>query len=268
MFKQVAFTVVFVAAFALIAAAQQPNQFASGIRNSSGTRRLNEKQLQIIQESLRQKSGFVELGFEQSGVLTLGNRQNVVGGSATARALLQAAVDSADLFALGSHDHSMEIAFAEIYESEVWVSDTTGKQRAIYQVRLDFSDFNCLYGAREAKSSFDIGILLLHELAHGVLKLQDPRSEEVDQIGECDARINQIRRELQLPERLYYHPGIAITKFQSQRVIHARLLFVKRASPNAQPEGQYSLYWMPSEVSPKGQNVDGFQQGLLKASRR
>jgi hypothetical protein len=37
----------------------------TGVRNSSGPQRLNEKQLQQVQESLRHKYGFVELGFDE-----------------------------------------------------------------------------------------------------------------------------------------------------------------------------------------------------------
>ncbi len=267
MFKQIALTVVLVTTLTVITAAQQPNQFATGVRNSSGFRRLNDKQLQIIQESLRQKSGFVELSFNQNGVLTLGNRQNIAGGSAKAQALLIKAVDSVDFFELESCERSLEIAFAELQASNDRI-DAVGKRTSIYQLRLDFADFNHLSGAREAKAAFDIGISLLHELTHGVLKLQDPRIEETDQIGECDAFINQIRRELQLPERLYYHPGIAITTLAGKRLVHARLMFATRATANSQPRAQYSLYWLPSEVSPKAQSVEAFQQGVLGARRR
>jgi hypothetical protein len=167
MFKQIALTVVFVAAFAVAANAQQSNHYASGVRNSSGPYRLNGKQLQMVRDSLRQKSGFVELGFDQDGTLTLGNRQNIAGGSATARALLQAAVDSANLYELESHERAPEVAFARIVESEDRATGATGQWRTIFQVLLDFADHLSLSGAREAKASFDPGIALLHELTQG-----------------------------------------------------------------------------------------------------
>ena len=44
----------------------------SGVRNSTGMRRLTDKQLQQIRETLSQKSGFVELSFDSQGALTLG----------------------------------------------------------------------------------------------------------------------------------------------------------------------------------------------------
>jgi hypothetical protein len=68
-----------------------------GVRNSTGAQRLNPAQLQQVRDSLRRKSGFVELDFDAEGALTLGDRQHIEGGSATARALLIAAVESVNL---------------------------------------------------------------------------------------------------------------------------------------------------------------------------
>ncbi len=245
-------------------AAPQP----TGVRNSAGPRGLNEKQLQQVQESLRHKSGFMELGFDAQGALTLGNRRHIRGGSATARALLIAAVGSANLYELESHERSPEVAFARIDESEDRLIDETGKRMTIYQVQIDFADFDRLQGAREAKAALDLGLALLHELVHGVLKLQDPQGEP-DQIGECDAHVNQMRRELQLPERLYYHPGITVTRTSDGRgIVSASLVFVERTAANAQPSAKYRLYWLPSDVSPNAQNIAGLQQGTLVARRR
>lgn len=246
-------------------AAAQP----TGVRNSSGRQRLNEKQLQQVQESLRRKSGFVELGFDEQGALTLGDRQRIQGGSPTARALLIAAVDSRNLYELESHERSPEVAFARIHESGDWECAKTGKKMTIYRVQLDFADFNYISGAREAKASFDVGINLLHELTHGVLKLQDPRGD-MDQIGECDAHVNQMRRELQLPERLYYHPDITIIELRggTLRISCAALDFVVRSDANAQPSLKYWLYWQPGQVSPNAQNIAQLQQGVLAPRRR
>ena len=239
----------------------------TGVRNSAGTQRLNNEQLQQVQESLRRNSGFMELRFDQQGALTLGNRQQVQDGSATVRALLIAAVDSRNLYELESHERSPEVAFARIVESEEKMISPAGKSMSIFQVHLDFADFNRLNGAREAKASFNIGIVLLHELVHGVLKLQDPKGEP-DDIGECDAHVNQMRRELGLPERLYYQPGISVTQVSSgKRIVTARLEFVERRA-NQQPGAKYELSWLYSQVSPNAQNLAGLQQGLLVARRR
>ena len=268
MFKQIAGAAIIVITFTIPTMAQQWNIFdASGVRNSSGPNRLNGRQMQVLQESLRQKSGFVDLGFDQHGALTLGNRQNIAGGSATARALLLAAVDSVNRYELESHERSAEIAFARLRDMEYRISET-GKRVGIYQAQIDFADFDHLQGPREAKASLDVGIALLHELAHGVLKLQDP-PRDTDEIGECDAHVNQVRRELQLPERLYYHPGVTVAQLpDGRRIVSARIVFVKRVAANAQPSAEYSLTWLPSQVAPNARNIADFQQGLLEARRR
>jgi hypothetical protein len=269
MIKQIARAAIFVITLTVYASAQQPNNSTdAGVRNNSGPRRLNERQLQMLRESLRHKSGFVELGFDQQGALTLGNRQNIEDGSATARALLVAAVDSANLYELESHERSPEIAFAQIHESIVRLIPETSQRTTIHRVQLDFADFEWLDGAREAKAAFDIGLVLLHELAHGVLKLRDPQGG-TDQIGECDAHVNQMRRELQLPERLYFYPSVTVMQISAGlRVVKARLVFVERAAANAKPSAQYSLTWLPAQVAPNAQNIAGLQQGLLAARRR
>jgi len=210
----------------------------------------------------------MELGFDEQGGLTLGNRQRIQGGSATARALLIAAVESGNLYELESHERSPEVAFARIYASEYREIGETGQRLDIYQLQIDFADFDRLQGAREAKASFDVGIALLHELVHGVLKLQDPQGG-TDQIGACDAHVNQMRRELQLLERLYYHPDITVYRTPDGRgIVNASLVFVERAAANTAARAKYRLSWLPSQVSPNAKNITGLQQGTLVARRR
>jgi hypothetical protein len=255
-------------ALSFAALANPVSSFPSGVRNSAGPRRLNERQLQTLQESLRQKTGFVELEFDRQGALALGNRQNIAGGSATARALLQAAVDSANLYELESHERSPEIAFAQIHESAYRQIVTTGQRTTIHRAQLDFDDFDWLDGPPKAKAAFDIGLVLLHELAHGVLKLRDPQGE-MDQIGACDAHVNQMRCELQSPERLYFYPSVTVMQISAGlRVVKARLVFVERKAANAKPSAQYSLTWLPAQVAPNARNIAGLQQGLLASKRR
>jgi hypothetical protein len=235
----------------------------TGVRNSCGPQRLSANQLQMIAQSLRQKSGFAELGFDAQGALTLGNRNHVAGGSAAARALLAAAVVSPNLYELESHESSPHVAFARILETEDKEIGEPGKRMTISQVQLDFADFDRLSGAREARESFEIGIALLHELVHGVLKLKDP--SELNQIGECDAHVNQMRRELHLPERLYYYPNISVVQISNgQRVVSASLEFVEH---HAQSKAKYRLSWQANQVSPNARNIAQLQQGLVTPKR-
>ena len=241
--------------------------YPRGVRNSAGPRGLNQRQLQQIRKSLQYESGLMELGFDAEGGLTLGDRGHVQGGSATARTLLIAAVDGEDLYELESHEGSSDIAFARIQESGILEVGETGKRIRISQVQIDFADFDQLQGAREAKMALDVGLVLLHELVHGVLKLEDPR-DKTDQIGACDYHVNQIRRELQLPERLYYNPGISVTRVTGRNIVTANLEFVERSAANAKPRAKYRLYWLPSGVSANARNVAQVQEGTMKVRRR
>ncbi|MBI1765263.1 MAG: hypothetical protein HYR56_27940 [Acidobacteria bacterium] len=249
-----------------VAVSAQPNttRQPTGVRNSCGARRLNANQLQVIQQTLRQKTGFSELAFDAQGGLTLGDRQHLTGGSATARALLVAAVESANLYELESHENSPAVAFARINETEDKVIGEDRQRVTIFQVQLDFADFDRLGGAREAKASFDVGIALLHELVHGVLNLTDPRSD-LAEIGPCDARVNQMRRELQLPERLYYHPNIAVVQIKMGTIVVASLEFI---GGQAQATAKYRLSWRADQVSPAARNIAQLQQGLVAPVRR
>lgn len=241
---------------------------ATGVRNSQGPLGLKAAQLQQVQVGLRQKSGFAELSFDEQGALTLGNRQHLAGGSPTARALLIAAVDGTNRYELESHAHSPDVAFARLSEGKDWVLDEAGKRMTVYQVQLDFADFDWLSGPREAKESYDIALNVLHELTHGVLQLQDPKGA-MDQIGACDAHVNQMRRELRLPERLYYHPDIRVVPLANgATVVQAKLLFASWQEGNTRSRATYQLSWLASKVAPKAKNIAALEKGLARVKLR
>lgn len=251
-----------VSALALVAMAQtSATSSPTGVRNSRGARALNASQLQMIQQTLRQKTGVTELSFDAQGRLTLGQRNQVAGSSATAHALLLAAVEGENLYELENHEDAPNVAFAQLNEAADEVDEKTGKRLTIFQVQLDFADFDRLGGPREAKASFDIGLALLHELVHGVLRLQDPQGGTMGEIGECDAHVNQMRRELCLPERLYYHPNINVVQIMARRIVVASLEF-------ADNNKQYRLSWRTDHVAPAARNIAQLQQGLLVAKNR
>src|SRR5262245_45537958 len=103
-------TFVFSTAFAQA----DPWRFRAGLRNSPGSQRLSAAQLRLTLDSLRHKTGFLEMRFDEAGFLTLGDRTRYVGGSERARALLVAAVDGQQVFELEAFDHSPEVAFAQL----------------------------------------------------------------------------------------------------------------------------------------------------------
>jgi hypothetical protein len=180
-----------------------PWRFRAGIRNSTGSGQLKAPQLGQVLEGLRRKTGFQEMQFDEAGFLVLGDRTRFVGGSATARELLMTALGGRLAFELEAHKHSPEIAFARISAGDVYTSFQTKARIEVRMLQLDFADFAELRGEREALAAFDLGLAVLHELAHGVWGLADAVGE-ADRLGACDQPINRMRRDLGLPERLGY----------------------------------------------------------------
>lgn len=180
-----------------------PLRYIGGVRNSPGPRRLNSKQQSLVLKSLREKTGLAGLSFDEDGFLHAADPLHYTGGSAAARDLLLAALASHQAFDLEAHPRAPHVAFARLGPATSYQSRLTGAQIDVAPVELDFDDFAHLRGDKRAIAAFDIALVILHELAHGVLGLRDVRTES-DPLGECEAYINMIRRELNLPERQHY----------------------------------------------------------------
>ncbi len=178
------------------------SRYQFGVRNSP-ERPLKTAQLAALLESLRRKSGFQEIHFDKDGFLRLGDRTKLDGGSAVARELLVAAVDRSKAIDLENHDRSSKVAFARLTSSIIFISKATGAQVEVYPIEIDFGDFAHLRGAREVIEAFDIGFVVMHELAHAALGLHDALINGQGP-GECEEFINLIRRDLGIPERQNY----------------------------------------------------------------
>jgi hypothetical protein len=229
----------------------EPSRYRPGLRNSGGPHQLRAQQLQMILESLRQKTGFLEMGFDQSNFLTLGNRTRVASGSVAARELLIATVDGGKVVELENHNHSPHIAFAHIPKGIIQQNALTNTKIAVQPVQLDFSDFAQLQGNSEALAAFDIGFAVLHELSHVVLNLKDAVGDTT-RLGACDEHINRIRRELGLPERQHYNPRLQLMGVLGgqKSIIRAELLFEHRGDgPRRIKPRRFYLRWDAESVS-------------------
>lgn len=227
-----------------------PAQFRAGLRNSDGKHRLKAAQLTSLLDSLSHKTGWLELRFDGTGYLMLGDRTRYAGGSASARELLCAAVDGDKIFELEVYDRSPEIAFAHLTPGTIRENDRTGARIEIQQVQLDFADFAELRGEREVLAAFDAGIAVLHELVHGVLHLHDAVGER-NQLGACDEQINRMRRELGLPERTAYNPRLQeVMSTTRTTCLQAALTFVAHTQTEAGRvnKQRFSLRWEAAQV--------------------
>jgi hypothetical protein len=145
-----------------------------------------------------------ELDFDNNGSLVLGDRTKFTAGSVTARALIIDAVDSRDSFVIERYEKSPQIAFAQIEDTDRYF-DGTGGKHILWQLRIDFSDFKELVGDEDTLAAFDPVASFVHELGHAVRGYIDSVSRN-DRLGECEAYVNRMRAELDLPKRVYYFP--------------------------------------------------------------
>lgn len=238
----------------VLALASDPLRYQTGIRNSP-SRGLGKKQISAVLKTLREKTGLLELDFDSDGFLQLGDVTRFIGGSRTARELLAAAVEGDNVFDLEVHQGSRIVAFARLASPISFQSLKTRSQIEVLPVEIDFTDFSRLRGDRQVVSAFDLGMVLLHEFAHGVLGLHDV-ADEADGLGACETHINQIRRELNLPERQHYFAHVAERQSSVSGAIrpHAELVFTRAATPPGQERrGKRELFILSWEAELVGE---------------
>lgn len=225
-------------------------RFRGGVRNSPDEHRLSAKQLNEVLKSLRAKTGWSQLIFDAEGFLICPEPELFKGGSAAARKLLNAALTSSEAFDLEVFNHSAEVAFARLAASIQYESRRTGVHISAHPLQLDLTDFYELRGDGDAMKAFDVGLVILHELAHGVWHLRDAVAL-AEEPGECESYINGIRRELGLPERTQYQARVraGTINFSPGNVLVAELGFARQTDKQGQPRQQrFYLQWQAEAV--------------------
>src|SRR5215510_8818400 len=228
------------------ATAGDPLRYRGGLRNSPGVHKLNAKQLDAVLTSLRDKTGLIEMRFDENGFLTLGDQTKFSGGSAIARALLDAAVTMGIAADLESHMYSSKVAFGRLAEPIAYRHFSSGAKIDVFPLQIDFSDFSKLRGDRPALAAFDLGFVILHELGHAALGLRDAAGD-MQGPGECEALINRIRRELNLPERQTYVAQIRAARISTSSYILtpvAELVFARAVEKQGRTRVErFNLSW-------------------------
>ncbi len=232
-------------------------RYRGGVHNAFGKHALKPKQLQTLLKSLRAHTGWQQLDFDEDGFLTCPNESKdesqFTGGSAAARTLVSAALDALTAFDLESHSNTASVAFARLAVPVHFRSLASSRQIDVFPVQLDFADFVALRGEAEVLAAFDIGLVFMHELAHGVWNLRDAHSA-TDVLGDCERYINQIRRELGLPERQHYaartrQNGVS---FGGGIAHYAELMFTRsNTKGDARKPTYFYLQWDAQRVGQK-----------------
>jgi hypothetical protein len=220
--------------------------YRPGMRNSFAGHPLSAEELNLALAQLRSKTGFTRMRFDEDGFLTIDDRSQIAGGSATARELLLAAVDGKKTILLQSRNRSPEVVFARVGPHTVFEGWQSTKQIEMAPIEIDFADFGHLRGERKALEAFDLGFAILHELCHAALEMRDP-SEGVKAAGDCERIVNRIRRELGMPERQHYVAKIyQRTSSVTLNKIIGELIFAQ-TNPGAKTKRLF-LTWDAREV--------------------
>lgn len=187
---------------------------------------------------LRKISGWPDLEFDSSGILRQGTKEPV-GGSSSARELLAKVILGTTAVVLEDASKSSEVAFCRVVPGE-WKHGSQDNRPA-FVVQIDFVDFEQVMGDEPALEAFNVGWGLLHELDH--IANDSPDATSLGDTGECEAHINQMRRECNLPQRAdYFYTPLPLSVDSSFATRLVRLAF-EREDPSACKKKRYWIVW-------------------------
>ncbi|MDQ3667987.1 MAG: hypothetical protein M3410_15725 [Acidobacteriota bacterium] len=187
---------------------------------------------------LRKITGWSDLRFDRSGALRLGTT-NPVGGSKKARELLSQAVMGGTAVVLEDASKSADVAFCQVLPGK-WKANVPDNRPA-FVVRIDFADFENVLGDERALQSFDAGWGLLHELDHVVNNSLDATC--LGDPGECEAHINEMRRECGLPQRAEYFHTYSPLTVNSAFITRLVQLSFEQEEESSGKKKRYLLVW-------------------------
>lgn len=199
-------------------------------------------------------TGLPDLHFDGNGILRF-TPDRIGAGSSSAKELLIAAAGGPNVVIIEETSNSSEVAFCRVIPGR-WKKNAAGRP-PVFVVQIDFSDFDRVLGDERALEAFNVGWGFLHELDHIVNDSLDATS--LGDTGECEAHINQMRRECDLPERTDYFstlsPFAADTIFTTRLV---RLAFEEQTT--ATKKKRYWLIWDANVIG-------GLEQSQIAALR-
>jgi len=192
---------------------------------------------------LQKITGWSDLTFDHNGALRVGSKE-VVGGSKAARELVAKAIDGRNGIVLEEANKRSDVVFCRVVPGR-WKHQSS-ESPPVYVVLIDFADFECVIGDDRALSAFDVGWALLHEMDHVVNDSGDPVSN--GETGECEAHINQMRRECNLPQRTdYFYTYFPLAGDSTFMAKFVRLAFVEEDAV-LNKKRHYWLLWDVNRV--------------------
>jgi hypothetical protein len=192
---------------------------------------------ELLAAKLRTITGLA-VQFDANGALQLMSSE-ARGGSPAARDLLRKALDGTRVLILEDASDRQEVVFARVIPGRLKHHSSASPETFV--VLIDFADFNRLLGDEAALRAFDVGWAFLHEVDHVVNNSSD--SANPNEASECEAHINVMRRELNLPIRSDYFyelfPNSERSEFHTRFV---RLAF-EQTDAAAKRRRRYWVMW-------------------------
>ena len=189
-----------------------------------------------LADKLRGITG-LPVSFDENGALRVA-AGNARGGSQTARSLISKALAGSNVIILEDASGRQDVVFSEVVSAK-WKHHTTNMPAA-FVVLIDFTDFDHLLGDESALKAFDIGWAFLHEVDHVVNDSLD--AKDADQAGECEAHINVMRRECNLPLRANYFFKYFPSTQSDFRTRFVRLAF-EHTDARTKKQHRYWVMW-------------------------
>jgi hypothetical protein len=193
---------------------------------------------QQLAARLRTITGVADLRFDGDGILRQGPSAPV-GGSASARELIANAISGRTVVVIEQARNRSEVAFCRVVPGR-WKKNAANSP-PVFVIQVDFADFDQLVGDELALEAFNVGWGLLHELDHIVNDSPDPTS--LGETGECEAHLNQMRRECNLPQRAaYFSTLLPLNADRNFPTRFVRLAFEQQDLP-ANKTKRYWVIW-------------------------
>lgn len=192
---------------------------------------------ELLAAKLRAITG-LEIQFDANGALRSMSGE-ARGGSQTARELLRSALDGTRVLILEDASDRQDVAFARVVPGRLKHHSADAPETFV--VLIDFADFNRLIGDETALRAFDVGWAFLHELDHVVNDLSD--SNNPSETGECEAHINVMRRELDLPIRADYFYALFPDSERSEFPTRFARLAFDQKDPITKKRHRYWVMW-------------------------
>ncbi|HUS11252.1 MAG TPA: hypothetical protein VMZ30_12370 [Pyrinomonadaceae bacterium] len=199
---------------------------------------------------LRKITGLTDLEFDYTGTLSA-SKNEVAGGSKTARDLILNAIDGRNAVVLEDASNRSDVAFCRVIAGR-WKKASAADPPG-FVVQIDFVDFERLIGDERALEAFNVGWGFLHELDHIVNNSADAASD--GETGECEAHLNQMRRESNLPERTNYFYTLSPLTTDSTFITRlVRLAFEEptAATNKKAASGKKKRYWLTWDATVVG----------------